>query len=809
MKHQDIVSKMTLEEKAAFLGGHGQWDSWELPRVGIPAMFMSDGPHGLRRQPGTGDHLGLNESLPATCFPTAATMANSWDPALGEEVGEALGEEAMVQDAHVLLGPGLNIKRSPLCGRNFEYFSEDPYLAGKMAASYVRGIQSKGVCSCIKHFAVNSQEERRMAMNAVVDERTLREIYLTGFEIAVKEGGARAIMSSYNQVNGVYANESKHLLDEILRKDWGFDGIVITDWGASNDHVEGVKAGSNLEMPGAGLGSARELVEAVQQGKLEEKVLDQRVDELLDVVLTYTEAAKGHAKEFDKDAHHRLAQRAAAESAVLLKNEDGILPLAKGTKVAVIGDFAFAPRYQGAGSSEVNTTKLDTIEALIGEEADLSVVGMSRGYKRDGEEDMQLQSEALELAKKADVVLYFFGLSERFESEGMDRKHLRIPANQIQLLEALAAENDKVVGVLSAGAVIEMPWDDKCKGLLHSYLAGQAGAGAMLDILTGRVNPSGKLAETYPIRLKSTPAYNYYPAQHRNSDYREAIYVGYRYYDTARIKVKYPFGFGLSYTNFEYSDLVIDETGVTCKIRNAGDRDGAEIAQMYVSAMGNAIFRPKKELKGFQKVFLKAGEEKEVHFPFDAYTFRYWNRKTDQWEVEGGTYRIRVGGSSKKFPLKGVINVEGTGAPVPYDKTRIGVYWSAEIKDVGDDPFADLLGYAVPNGKWSPDLEENDALCQMKGAKSGFARMLVKRMEKKMKKADASGKPDMDAMFVYNMPFRALAKLSAGKWDMAMARSAVKIANGHFWSGLGGVVSGYFKNSKANKQYEKKLKGGA
>ena len=415
---------MTLEEKAAFLSGKGEWESRDLKRLNIPSVFFSDGPHGIRKQAGAGDHLGLNESLPATCFPTAASVANSWDESLGEEIGRALGEEALVQDVNILLGPGLNIKRSPLCGRNFEYFSEDPYLAGKMAASYVKGIQSQGLSACPKHFAVNSQELRRMAMNAVLDERTLREIYLTGFEIAVKEGKAKAIMTSYNEVNGTYANENSHLLQDILRDEWGFDGIVVTDWGGSNDHVKGVEAGSNVEMPNPGLDSAREIVRAVEDGTLLAEAVDARVDELLDAVLYLTEQAKSKKTSFDEKAHHGLARRAAAESAVLLKNEDNILPLPARTKVALIGDFAAKPRYQGAGSSVVNAIHVESMDKII-QNYDLQTVGMARGYIRTGEADAALQKEALDIARNADAVLYCFGLDEISESEGMDRAHIK------------------------------------------------------------------------------------------------------------------------------------------------------------------------------------------------------------------------------------------------------------------------------------------------------------------------------------------------------------------------------------------------
>ena len=599
--------------------------------------------------------------------------ANSWDRDLGTEVGVALGEEAKAMGVNILLGPGMNIKRSPLCGRNFEYFSEDPYLAGRMAASYVKGIQSQGVFSCIKHFAVNSQEERRMAMNAVVDERTLREIYLTGFEVAIDESKPGAVMTSYNQVNGEYANESMHLLKEILREDWKYDGFVVSDWGGANDHVTAVKAGSDLEMPAPGLGSARELVEAVKNGSLSMEDLDARVDELLDAVLTTTEAAKGRSEEFDIEGHHALARKAAAQCAVLLKNEGAILPLKAGTKVAVVGDFAFLPRYQGAGSSMVNSTKVETIENLIKEE-DLEVTAMCHGYKRSGEADSTLLSEAVKAAESADVVLYFFGLDEMSESEGLDRTHMHIPQVQVDVLRAMAKVNPDIIGVISAGSSIEMEWEDSLKAILHGYLTGQAGAGAMLDLIMGRVNPSGKLAETYPMVYEDTPPQPYYPAKERNSDYREALFVGYRYFDTFDKEVRYPFGYGLSYTTFEYSDLKVDDKGVTFTVKNTGACAGAEIAQLYVGLPDANILRARKELKGFAKVFLEAGESGTVTIPFDNYTFRYWNVKKNGWAVEGGTYAVCVGSSVADIRLSGTIDVAGEDAPAPYDDAKLSAY---------------------------------------------------------------------------------------------------------------------------------------
>lgn len=808
MKHEKLIEEMALEEKAALLSGKGEWQTWDFKRMGIASMYCSDGPHGIRKQAGAGDHLGLNPSLPATCFPTAATVANSWDPNLGEQIGKALGEEAKAQGVHVVLGPGLNIKRSPLCGRNFEYFSEDPYLAGKMAAGYIRGIQSQGRYACPKHFAVNSQELRRMAMNAVVDERTLREIYLTGFEIAVKEGNARALMTSYNQVNGTYANENTHLLKNILRDEWGYDGIVITDWGGSNDHVKGVAAGSDLEMPTPGMDSARQIVKAVREGKLSEAAVDACVDRLLTAVLTLTkddpEKEKGEV-DFDKDVHHALARKAAAESAVLLKNQDNLLPLKSGTRVALIGDFAFEPRYQGAGSSMVNVTKLDKMAELIGE-YDLIVTGMAKGYLRTGETDAVMEKEAVELAQSADVVLYCFGLDELSESEGVDRTHMRIPQNQISLLEAIARVNENVVGILSAGAALEMPWHTSLKALLHGYLYGQAGAGAMLDILTGKVNPSGRLNETYPIRYEDTPAFRYFPSEQRTSEYREGLYVGYRYYDTAKVRVLYPFGFGLSYTEFTYSDLTIDQECAAFTLTNTGNRDGAEVAQLYVGKKDPKVFRPEKELKGFKKVFLKSGESTKVKISFDDKTFRYWNTRTEHWETEGGTYTIMVGTSCLDIRLSAEVNVAGTTETFPYYTNRMPSYYSGLINQVDDKEFEELLGHSIPSGKWSGDLTVNDAICQMYYAKSPLARLAYKKLTQMKKKSEDAGKPDLNILFIYNMPFRAIAKMTGGMVSMEMVEGIVTMVNGHLFRGLGRTIVGFFRNRRQNKKYIRNLR---
>ena len=801
MKHAELIGKMTLVEKAAFLSGKNEWQSRDIPRLGIPSIFCSDGPHGIRRQAGAGDHLGLNPSLPATCFPTAATVANSWDEELAQELGEALGEEAAVQGVNVLLGPGLNIKRSPLCGRNFEYFSEDPYLAGKMAAAYIRGIQKKGVYACPKHFAVNSQELRRMAMNAVVDERTLREIYLTAFEIVVKEGKAKALMTSYNQINGSYANENEHLLKEILREEWEYEGMVVTDWGGSNDHVRGVSLRSNLEMPTPGLDSARQLLKAIQEGRLTEEQLDICVDDLLDAVLELTAGSSVKTAEIDWTAHHSLAGRAAAESIVLLKNmaaPDPILPLKEDCSVALIGDFAIRPRYQGAGSSMVNPAKeVETMEKMI-ENYPVHCVGCAAGYKRNGEVDEALKKAALDLAQNADVVIYCFGLNEINEAEGMDRGHMRLPQNQIDFLEALVRVNPNIVGVLSGGSAVEMPWQHCCKAILHGYLGGQAGAGAMMDVLTGRVNPSGRLAETYPIRYEDTPAFRYFPSAERNSEYREGLYIGYRYYDTSRVRVQYPFGFGLSYTSFEYGNLEVREDGIRFCLKNTGSRDGAEVAQLYVGCWDGAVFRPEKELKGFKKVFLKA---------FDDKTFRYWNSRTNHWEVEGGTYQILVGACVMDIRLSGSITLKGTTKELPYEGRNLPSYRTGLIQNVEKEEYEILLGYPVPSGKWSGELGFNDAVCQMYYAKSALARWVYKILTDKKAKNEAMGTPDLNLLFQYNIPFRAIAKMTGGLVSMDMIRGILLVINGQFLKGMRQVITGFFVNRRENRRYEAVLTG--
>ncbi len=798
MKHEKLIAQMTLEEKCYLFSGKDFWQTRAVERLGIANMALSDGPHGIRKQEGAGDQLGLNASVPATCYPTAATIANSWDPALGEEIGTYLGEEAAAQDVCVLLGPGLNIKRSPLCGRNFEYFSEDPVLAGKMAAAYVRGIQKNGVAACPKHFAANSQELRRMASDSVMDERTLREIYLTGFEIAVKESHPRTIMSAYNRVNGVYANENPHLLQEILRDEWGFDGIVVSDWGASNDHAEGVRAGSHLEMPTTGGDSDLELVEGVRSGKISEAEIDKRLDELLDVILSTTAAVKKAPKTFDVDAHHAMAKKASEQSIVLLKNEGGILPLAKGAKVAVIGEFAQKARYQGAGSSVVNPTRVDHTMDVI-KDFDLDVAGFEPGYPRSGKGAPEMVKKAAELAGKADVVLLYIGLDEISESEGLDRSHMRLPESQVELIEAVAKVNPNIVAVMSAGSAVEMPWLGKCKALVHGYLCGQAGAGAVLGVITGKVNPSGKLAESYPVKYEDAPSAPYFPSKERTSEYREGLFVGYRYYETANVPVLFPFGYGLSYTTFDYSDIEASETAVSFTITNTGRMDGAEVAQVYVGKKDSSVFRPARELKGFAKVFLKSGESRRVTVALDDKAFRWFNVTTNRYEIEGGAWQVMVGASVADIRLTAEVSVSGTDAKSPYDKKKFAKYFAGDIRNISDAEFTALLGHPIPDGHWSGELDMNDAICQLYYAKSFLARQVWKIMTNMLNKSIAKGTPDLNIIFIYNMPFRGIAKMTGGMCTMEMAHGLLDMCNGHFLRGMGAVIGGFLRSGKKRK----------
>ena len=803
MKNAEIIAKLNLEQKCALLSGAGTFTTRGCPKAGVPSITLSDGPNGVRKQAGAADHLGLNPSVPATCFPTAATVACSWDPALGEEIGRAMGEEAAAQEVAVLLGPGLNTKRSPLCGRNFEYFSEDPYLSGKMAAAYVRGIQSEGIAACPKHFAVNSQELRRMASDSVLDERTLRELYLTGFEIVVKEAAPKTIMSSYNLVNGTYANENAHLLQDILRRDWGFSGAVVTDWGGSNDHALGVKNGSTLEMPAPGGDAVRELLAAVQSGKITEADVDARLDELLTLVLDTSAAVQKHSRSFDADAHHALARRAAAESAVLLKNDGGILPLAAGARVAVIGDFAETPRYQGAGSSAVNSIKVDTLLDCLAQSG-LQCAGFAAGFDRQGRPDADKKARAVALAQKADTVLLCLGLDEIKESEGLDRVDMKLADNQIELLQAVEQANPNTVVVLNAGASLETPWLAHCRALVYGALGGQAGAGAMVDVLTGKVNPGGKLAETWANAYEETPARDNFAGVGRTVQYREGLYVGYRYYQTAGVPVAFPFGYGLSYTSYAYSDLKVTADSVTLTVTNTGARDGAEIVQVYIAKPGAEIFRPAQELKAFARVPLAAGESRTVTLPLDDKAFRYWNTRTDCWEVEGGRYEVRVGASSADIRLTANVDIRGTNAPDPYAGKALPHYKSGSVQNVPDAEWEALLGHPIPQDKVK--IDRNMTLGELNHSRSPLGWLIWAVLTALLNASFKKGKPDLNVLFQYNMPLRALAKMTSGAISMGMVDGIVMELKGFWIIGLVRVIYEAVKNQLLNAQLESRLR---
>ena len=806
MEHRTLTdaNDLTLLQAAALLSGASAWDSRAIPAARVPAFVMSDGPHGVRRQLGDADHLGIAESEKATCFPTASALAATWDPDLAREMGEALGLEARGLGVDVLLGPGLNIKRSPLCGRNFEYFSEDPILAGRMAAGLVDGIQSTGTAACPKHFAVNSQELRRMASDSIVDERTMREIYLTGFEIVCRDAGPRVIMSSYNLVNGTHAHENRHLLTDILRDEWGFDGMVVSDWGGCTDAVGAVRAGGSLEMPAPGLEDARRIVAAVKAGELEASDVYARAQEVVNVASA--SAGLPAPTPYDVDEHHKLATRIASEAITLLRNEDDLLPLSAGTRVALIGDLADTPRFQGSGSSQVNPTRVEAPRELLeaqGEDArGLVAAGYARGYERHGGTSDALIAEAVDLAKSADVALVYVGLDELAESEGLDRPHMRLPEGQDRLIEAVVAANPHTVVVLTGGASVEMPWAGSVPALVNGYLTGQGGAAAMLDVLTGAVNPSGRLAETYARSYEDHPTAAWYPATGPLSYYREGPFVGYRYFTTAGIDVAFPFGYGLSYSRFEYSDLEVDQEGATLTVTNTSERDGADVVQLYVSAPGG-VFGPARELKGFAKVEVPAGGSVRVTIPFDRYTFRHWETSRGAWETEAGTWTIYVGPNVEDTPLSATLDVEGT-TPPPIDPA-LGHYLSADVAGITNGEFAVLLGRTIPTAHPTDEITASDPMSELIRAKSWLARLAGRKLHADKAKADAKGDPDLNVHFALNMPLGSIAKFTNGAVSADMIDAAVEVINGHFLRGVTRTVIRYIANARANKATQREL----
>ena len=823
MKHSEIVGKMSLEQKATFVSGYDYWHLEEAPDLGLPKICITDGPHGLRKAKGkdyvpeegeakSSGGIGLGNSVPTTCFPPAATSSCSWDDDLLFEEGVAMAEECLKEKVSVILGPGTNIKRAPTCGRNFEYFSEDPLLAGKCSAAIINGVQSKGVGTSLKHFACNSQEAFRMVLNEVIDERTMREIYFPAFEIAVKEAQPWTIMNSYNRINGVYASQNEWMQQQVLRKEWGFKGLIVTDWGASVDRVDGVKAGTDLEMPSSGNLNAKKIVAAVKDGTLDEAVLDERVDAVVDLILKSKPALeKTHT--YDKKAHHKIAQKIAEGSMVLLKNDDSILPLQAGQKVAVIGEMAKAPRFQGAGSSVINPTMLsNAYDELVELGVDVTYAQgyyKSAGTKKEQKTRMteaQLTEEAVNVAKNADVAVVFAGLTEDFEGEGYDRETINMPPNHNKLISDVAAANPNTIVVLAGGSVVLMPWLSEVKGLLNSGLGGQAAGAAVANILTGKVNPSGKTSETYPVSFEANPTFGNYPGGPVTSEHKESVYIGYRYYDSANEDVVFPFGFGLSYTTFEYSDIKLsadsikdtDTLTVSFKVKNTGEVAGAEIAQVYVADKESTIFRPTKELKGYKKVFLNAGEEKEVSVELSKRAFAFYNVNINDWCVESGDFDIMVCASSRDVKLTATVNVEAPACEIPDYRATAPAYYN-DVKNITRDDFAAVYG-ELPNPQidTSKRIDKYSCLNDARHTKWGgrLCRLISKVMSGMGSAENGDGK--MLAAMATQIPVRNFVQMSMGAFSEYQAEGLLMMLNDDqssfigfsriFWT-LGGTLA--------------------
>ena len=754
MDIKSLVSQLTLEEKAGLCSGADFWHTKAVERLGIPASMVSDGPHGLRKQDEEVDHLGINDSIKAVCFPAASATAASFDREMLCRMGEAIGDSCQHEKLSVVLGPAVNIKRSPLCGRNFEYFSEDPYLAGQMASALIHGIQSRNVGTSIKHFAVNSQEHRRMSSSADVDERTLREIYFPAFETAVKQEQPWTVMCSYNRINGVFASENPWLLTEVLRGEWGFEGYVMSDWGAVSDRVAGVKAGLDLEMPASGGFNDRKIVEAVRSGKLDEAVVDQAVERILNIVYRFVEHAKPETP-WDKDAQHLLAAEVAADCMVLLKNEEGILPLSREDEIAFIGEFAEKPRFQGGGSSHINCFK--TTSAL--EAAEGLKIRYARGYSvADDCATDEMIREAVEAARSARVAVVFAGLPDVYESEGYDRTHMRMPDCQNRLIEAVAAANPNTVVVLYNGSPVEMPWIGSVKAVLEAYLGGQAVGLATVRILFGEVNPSGKLPESFPKKLADNPSYLFYGGEGDTAEYREGIFVGYRYYDRKETELLFPFGHGLSYTSFDFSDLrlsrkrITDQESLTATVRvtNTGKRAGKTVVQLYVGDCESSVFRPVRELKGFEKIFLEPGESKDVSFTLDKRSFAYWNTKIHDWHVESGEFRIEIGHSSRDIACCAAVQVDSTAEiPRRYDVNSI-------FMDLMQDPRADTV---------------------LKPLLDGIREMFMPSDEEQSDAAQEAISNEMSLAMVKYMPLRSILSFAGEKADPGLIDQILKALN--------------------------------
>ena len=775
MDIEKILQQMTLEDKIALCSGENFWETKKYEKYGIPSLFMCDGPHGLRKQEDVADMLGVNESRKATCFPAEVTTAGSWDPELLAEIGAAIGGEAKEQGVGLVLGPGANLKRNPLCGRNFEYFSEDPYLAGKLAAGFIRGAEAQGISTSLKHFAVNSQEKSRFTSNSVLDDRTLRELYLTAFEIAVKEGKPSTVMCAYPKLNGVHCSDNKTLLTDILRAEWGFGGMVVTDWGAMNDRIEGFRAGCDLNMPGGSDYMEKEALQAVKNGSLPVSCIDDSARRVLKLVLRAAETLKAPAS-CDYEAHHALAKRAAAEGAVLLKNEGGILPLKQGAKIAVIGAMAKNLRYQGAGSSHINPTRLSQPLDFLPDAV------YAPGCDDRGNTTDALLEEAKKAAQQVEIAVVFAGLPDRCESEGFDRDNMKMPEGHLRMIEAVTGANPNTVVILLCGSAVECPWADQVKGILYMGLPGQAGGEAIADLLYGRVDPSGKLAESWPYTYEDVPSSAIY-GKTADALYQEGPYVGYRYYDKAGVPVRWPFGYGMSYTDFAYSDLTVDGDTVSVTVKNTGSLTGAEIVQLYIEAPQNGPHRPLRELKGFQKVFLQPGESQTVTFPLIDRCFAVWQ---DGWKVPGGAYTVCVGGLTA--------SIEKSGETLPIPAWQGGSWYERCTGKPNHADWEAMLGqkYTPPVLKKGAFTMEN-TVEEMKDY-SLIMKIMYKATERVIAKGHG-GKIDYE-----NPNFRMQMASSAGAPIRSMMISGgmkggvlpgmLEMANGHFFRGIWKMIKG-------------------
>ena len=797
MKNQELLKKMTLEEKVGICSGKDFWTLKGIDRLGIPEIALTDGPHGLRKKNPESNKSSLTDSIPATCFPTAVTTACSWDEDLLFSMGEAMAEECLSERVSIILGPGVNIKRSPLCGRNFEYFSEDPLLAGKMAAALIKGIQSKNVGASLKHFAVNSQEKKRMTIDSVVDERALRETYLTAFEIAVKEAQPWTVMNSYNRVNGTYSSDNGYLQNKILREEWGFEGVVVSDWGAVNDRVTGMINGNDLEMPTSGGYNDAKVCKAVREGRMKEESVDICADRMLDLIKKSKDALT--VKSYDKLAHHNLASDICKQSLVLLKNDDNTLPLKKDKTIAVIGEMARCPRYQGAGSSKINPTQLDdAFDALLKKGYKLNFA--PGYYKKKNELNEIMLKDACIVAERADSVLLFIGLTEEYESEGYDRENIDLPSSHVKLLEEILKVNENVTVVLYGGSPVVVPHIDKIKALVNGYLGGQAGGSALAEILSGDFNPCGKLAETYPLCLEDTPCYKRYPATGTTAEHREGIFIGYRYYDSAKKDVLFPFGFGLSYTEFKYSGLKLskkkikdtDELIVSFKIKNTGKVAGSEIAQLYVKDCESTIYRPEKELRAFKKVYLEPGEEKTVELVLSKRAFAYYNVNINDWHVESGDFEILVGASSRDIKLNATVKVESTvEAAIPDYRETAPCYYEGRANEATAEEFEAVLGRKLPPS----EIDRNAPLTLLNtlgdARRTKWGKVINDFIAKVFYNSADEQSMKMMEMIVLDVPIRNFITMGSGVFNEEMAKGLLMILNGEKPAlGLGKILAG-------------------